>query len=101
MPEVGRWLLRAIGVGVLYVLAFPFLIPAALRWLRSRGALQRAMRDGGTRCPHCGFWVNLLGQGTCRRCGWTEWGFTIACSSCKEIVHWTSCPRCFNSVKVW
>lgn len=102
MPEIFRTLLRLVGLGALYVLAFPFLLPKVIRQIRTKLALRRALGDGWVTCPICRERTPLVGQATCRRCGFTEMGSLLYCTNCKQVVaQWIDCRSCRNSIKVW
>ncbi len=102
MPDIVRVLLRFLGLGTLYALAFPFFVPALLRKLRSQLNLRRALADGWIVCPYCRQRTPLVGQATCRNCGYTEMGSLLYCSNCKQVVaRWVDCRACHNSIKVW
>ncbi|MCK6682057.1 MAG: hypothetical protein L6R30_06515 [Thermoanaerobaculia bacterium] len=102
MPEIFRTLLRLLGLGALYLLASPFLLPKVIRRLRTNLALRKALRDGWVGCSFCRERALLVGQGTCRKCGFTEMGSLLYCSNCKQVAsRWIDCRGCHNSIKVW
>ncbi len=102
MRDFEKSLLKSIFLGLAYILAFPFFIPGWIKWLRSKARLQKALSDGWISCPYCRERNPLNEQGTCRRCGFTEYGSRLYCSNCKQVVaRWIDCRGCGNSIKVW
>ena len=93
-------LLGPICVGLLYVFASPIYF---VRWLLGASkALTRmsALRTGVVDCPHCGFANNVDALMTCRRCGTTEFGSRLYCTTCKQVSKAFSCDRCTATIKV-
>ncbi len=102
MRDLEKKVLKAVGIGTLYVLAAPFYIPRWVKLARSNLALRRALTAGWIACPHCGERNPLNDLATCRRCGFTEFGSRLWCSNCKQVVaRWVDCRRCRSSIKVW
>jgi predicted RNA-binding Zn-ribbon protein involved in translation (DUF1610 family) len=93
-------LLRLVLLGVLYVLASPIYLLQALR--RGAKALSRvpALRSGFVNCPHCGFRNPLDVLASCRRCGNTEFGSRLFCTTCKQLTKAFACDRCTATIKV-
>ena len=93
-------LLGPICIGLLYVFASPIYF---VRWLLGASkALTRmsALRTGVVDCPHCGFANNVDALMTCRRCGTTEFGSRLYCTTCKQVSKAFSCDRCTATIKV-
>jgi len=97
---VNAKLFGRVAIGLLYVFASPIYV---LRWvLRTRKSIAKmaAIRGGVVTCPHCGFHNNLDALMTCRRCGATEFGSRIYCTSCRQLSKAFACDRCTATIKV-
>lgn len=95
MKFVGR-----LSLVLLYLFASPVYL---MKWLlNAKKALQRigALRSGVVTCPHCGGSNNLDALMTCRRCGTTEFGSRLYCSTCKQVSKAFACDRCTATIKV-
>jgi uncharacterized paraquat-inducible protein A len=93
-------LLGRLVIGLLYVFASPIYV---VQWLlRAAKALTRmsALRSGVVSCPHCGFANNVDALMTCRRCGTTEFGSRLYCTTCKQVSKAFACDRCAATIKV-
>lgn len=58
-------------------------------------------RRGSIACPHCSFVNPLNVLSTCQRCGVTEFGSRLYCSSCRQVTRWFDCARCRATIKVF
>jgi uncharacterized paraquat-inducible protein A len=93
-------LLGSVVVALLYVFAAPIYF---VRWLLNASkALKRmsVLRTGVVTCPHCGFSNNVDALMSCRRCGTTEFGSRLYCSTCKQVSKAFACDRCTATIKV-
>jgi hypothetical protein len=91
---------RSLVLAALYVLASPVYL---IRWiLNTRKMLVRfrAVRCGILRCPHCGNVNSLNVLATCKRCGTTEFGSRLHCSTCKQTLKTFACDFCTATIKV-
>lgn len=97
---MNRKLLGMIALGTLYLLASPIYL---FQWLRRAAkTLERlpVLRSGFMDCPHCGFRNPLDILASCRRCGTTEFGSRLFCSTCKQLTKAFACDRCTATIKV-
>jgi hypothetical protein len=93
-------LLGRVAIALLYVFAAPIYF---VRWLLGASkALKRmsALRTGVVTCPHCGCSNNVDALMSCRRCGTTEFGSRLYCSTCKQVSKAFACDRCTATIKV-
>ena len=59
-----------------------------------------ALRSAFVNCPHCGFRNPLDVLASCRRCGTTEFGSRLFCTTCKQLTKAFACDRCTATIKV-
>jgi hypothetical protein len=93
-------LLGRVAIALLYVFAAPIYL---VQWfLRASKVLKRmsVLRTGVVTCPHCGFSNNVDALMSCRRCGTTEFGSRLYCSTCKQVSKAFACDRCTATIKV-
>jgi ribosomal protein S27AE len=93
-------LMERVAIGLLYVFASPIYV---VQWLlRASKALTRMskLRSGVVTCPHCGFANHVDALMTCRRCGTTEFGSRLYCTTCKQVLKAFACDRCTATIKV-
>lgn len=93
-------LLRIVALGFLYVLASPIYLIQALRRAMKAVSRMPALRSGFVNCPHCGFRNPLDILASCRRCGTTEFGSRLFCSTCKQLTKAFACDRCTATIRV-
>ena len=101
MDAAIRTTFRLAVLAMLYIFAAPvYLIRAAIKWRRMAAGLAIARR-GSIACPHCRFVNPLNVLSTCHRCGVTEFGSRLYCSSCRQVTRWFDCARCHATIKVF
>ncbi len=96
-----RTALRLSALALLYVFASPiYLVKAIAHWRQIARGLA-TVRRGEISCPHCSHINPLSVLSTCRRCGVTEFGSRLYCTSCRQVARWFDCARCQATIKVF
>jgi len=89
-----------LALGLLYVFASPiYVVQWLLKAVKAIGRMP-AVRAGFIDCPHCGFRNALDILASCRRCGTTEFGSRLYCTTCKQLTKAFACDRCTATIKV-
>ncbi|MEK6371195.1 MAG: hypothetical protein AABO58_00730 [Acidobacteriota bacterium] len=100
MTAAERAVLKAVGIGLLYVLASPILLLKLLLSIQKQLGTIARIRSGMIACEWCGADVNLNRVARCATCHATTPGSLLRCSMCGASYRTVTCDACQSTVRV-